>query len=286
MVFTNTPVPNFVGKTVYHTYKLTGVIGSGAFGAVYRAVDITSADLKEYALKCLPKGAPHSQERRLQKREWAIHYKVDEHPSIVSMHCIIEAGEYVFLVFDICAGGDLFSAITEKRIYFRNDNLIKLAFVQLLDAVQHCHERGVYHRDLKPENVLCSPDGTQLFLTDFGLATEASRSAKHGVGSRYYMSPECIGSEIYFPEYSTRCSDVWSLGVILVNMITSRGLWRTAITDDDCFSNFLHDPNYLFTMLPVSKEANTLLRRVFTMNPFIRITLPEFRKEVLQVTTF
>ncbi|KAI0055724.1 kinase-like protein [Artomyces pyxidatus] len=277
---------DFIGKIVHSTYELIGVLGTGGCGVVFRAVDITSFELKEYALKCLSSGAFDLPEYRPQRHECLIHSKVDDHPNIVSIHRVIEAGEYIFIVLDLCAGGDLFSAITQKGIYFRDDDLIKRAFTQLLDAVQHCHDRGVYHRDLKPENVLCSSDGSQLFLADFGLATEEALSPNHGVGSRPYMSPECIGEEISFPVYCSRGSDVWSLGVILVNMITSRCPWRTAVTDDDGFSSFLHDPNFLLTILPLSKEANALLRRVFTLNPFIRITLPEFRQEMLEVKTF
>lgn len=62
-------------------------------------------------------------------------------------------------------------------------------FLQIIDAVEFCHENGVFHRDLKPENILCNQDGTRVVLADFGLATRQSVSDDLGVGSGYYMSP-------------------------------------------------------------------------------------------------
>ncbi|KAI0060746.1 kinase-like protein [Artomyces pyxidatus] len=285
MPFIPAPVPDLVGRTIDKTYKIIDLIGRGAFGAVFRAVDITS-DGKQYALKCVLTGTPHSKQHRMQTREWSIHSQVDGHPNIVTLHNVIAVGRYTFLVFDICEGGDLFDAVTERRTYFRNDQLVKLAFVQLIDAVQHCHDRGIFHRDLKPENVLCSPDGAKVWLADFGLAEKMVATTKCGVGSRIYMSPECIGEEVRFSAFSNARSDVWALGVILVNMIASIGPWDAAVTTDPHFRSFLKDPTSLTQILPISQEAGLLLQSVFAFNPFERISLQELRMEVLKVKTF
>lgn len=73
--------------------------------------------------------------------------------------------------------------------YFGNDELIGSVFLQIIDAVAYCHSCGVYHRDLQPENILCSHDGTKVYLADFGLATQDRISYEPGVGKACYMSP-------------------------------------------------------------------------------------------------
>lgn len=95
-----------------------------------------------------------------------------QHPNVVSLLRIVETPAIIYLVLSFCPSGDLFTAIVEKNLYINHDQAITHAFLQLLDAVAYCHDRGVYHRDLKPENILISEQG-QLMLADFGLASDA-----------------------------------------------------------------------------------------------------------------
>ncbi|KAI0068827.1 Pkinase-domain-containing protein [Artomyces pyxidatus] len=278
-------IPNLVGRSV-ERYTILSVLGSGAFGIVYRAVDNSSAEGKQFALKCLARSPQGSQYERAVAREWSIQSQLCGHSNIITLHRFFELRDFVFFVFDFCEGGDLYSAITETHIYQGKDKLIKRAFLQLLDAVEHCHRQGIAHRDLKPENVLCSSDGSKLYLTDFGLASRRLLSSEHGVGSAFYMSPECIGREIKLATFANHSSDVWSLGVILCNMVTGRCPWRSAVTDDECFSSYLHNSKFLLETLPISKELCTLFGRVFTLNPFCRIGLPQFRAAVEKMDRF
>ncbi|KAI0320667.1 kinase-like domain-containing protein [Amylostereum chailletii] len=280
------PVPALVGKTVDGgVLQLVDVLGSGGFGVVYRAIDLDSVNNQQFAVKVLDKRCRASS-RRAQLRELDLHARVSDHPNVVTFHRAFEDSQHLFFVFDACLGGDLFSAITERGLYFRNDELIKRAFTQLIDAVQHCHSNGIFHRDLKPENVLCSADGSQLLLTDFGLASESVSSTTFGIGSMFYMSPECLREDLKLREYSPRHSDIWALGMILVNMITGRSPWRSAVCKDDCFAAYLHDPNFLRDMLPISKPACVLLRRILAFNPFSRISLSQLRAEIKKIDTF
>jgi serine/threonine protein kinase len=118
-----------------------------------------------------------------------LHYEVSDHANIVSLLRIVEEEDRTHVVMDYCPEGDLFMNITERGRFVGNDVAARNIFLQILDAVAHCHRRGIYHRDLKPENILVCEDGNQVKLADFGLATTDSYSSDFGCGSTFYMSP-------------------------------------------------------------------------------------------------
>lgn len=185
-------MPNFTGLVIDDgRLQLLDSLGSGAYGKVYLAVDRMSSEVggKFYAVKCLSKPKPGSRQDECQKREFEIHRMVHKHPNIVTLHKVIYGRFFVYVVLDLYIGGDLFTAITERKLYELNDELVKRTFVQLIDAVQYCHDRGVSHRDIKPENILVSKNGLHISLADFGLSTLTDASAEFGCGSSYYMSP-------------------------------------------------------------------------------------------------
>ena len=187
-----------IGWVLGNWLKLTAIQGLGAYGTVYSAVDIrTSTPL---AVKALPK-AQDPRQHQFQRREIELHHAASQHPHVVSLYRIMETDDTVFVVLELCSGGDLFSNITERRIYQDNEPLTKQAFVQICDAVEFCHRIGIYHRDLKPENILVSSTGMDVKLADFGLATRDHTSDDFGCGSTFYMSPgeHCISLIQGFP---------------------------------------------------------------------------------------
>lgn len=178
----------FLGKSL----QLKTILGTGAYGVVYSAFDYNT--LTWYAVKALNKYNPNGEpldkrQRDFQSREIQLHYAASAHPNIVSMLKIVDDPECTFVILEYCPEGDLFSNITERGTYVSNDGLVRNAFLQILDAVEHCHRLGIYHRDLKPENILVSNSGMNVLLADFGLATMDPESDDHGCGSTFYMSP-------------------------------------------------------------------------------------------------
>ncbi|KIK42518.1 hypothetical protein CY34DRAFT_83409 [Suillus luteus UH-Slu-Lm8-n1] len=286
----NEVLPNFSGQIVGNgRFELVDMIGSGSYGNVYRALDAQSDPCEPvyYAIKCLPKTELSPERIVCQRREISLHSLVSSSsPHICTLHEIIEEELYIYFVLDYCAGGDLYTAIIEDRIYQNNVPLIKRAFLELLDGVHACHQLGVYHRDLKPENILCRQGGLDIRIADFGLATKSRLSQEFGVGSSYYMSPECISREMKYPHYSPLHTDIWSLGVILVNMVSGRNPWRFATPSDEGFLGYLYNVDFLREILPISKPFNEILKRIFRLQPFSRISLPELKEEILKLDTF
>jgi serine/threonine protein kinase len=167
--------------------KLVSILGIGAFGIVYQAVDVLTSI--PFAVKALPKAGLDSRQRRIQQREIGLHHDASGHPNVVSLFRVIESPDCTYVVLEYCPEGDLFTQITERGAFIGDDFSAKRAFLQILDAVIHCHSLGIYHRDLKPENILVSDNGRSLKVGDFGLATSDYYSVDHGCGSTFYMSP-------------------------------------------------------------------------------------------------
>lgn len=124
-------------------------------------------------------------------------------------------------------------------------------------------------------------------IVDFGLATSESTSTEFGCGSTFYIAPECLGEwATTATSYPTRTADVWSLGVILVNLVCGRNPWRCASPTDESFAAFLQDPSFLRRILPISHECLDILTQIFTLDPEQRIPLDRLRELVLDIESF
>jgi serine/threonine protein kinase len=283
--------------------RLERVLGHGAYGRVYYGYD--GSHKQEYAVKCIPKTNRHFEE------ELHIHSSIPSHPHILDYITFDEDNDYLYLVLQYHAGGDLLEAIRNGVLY-RNDRLIRKLFLQLLDAVNHLHRQKVFHCDIKPNNIICASSYADVYLADFGLATRARQNNRAKRGTLRYMSPGmCIivlllvGSSQAITEYArpsvasdssaedqtdssnaARRSDIWSLGVTLLEMITGKYLWTEASLTDARFAAYMADPDYLCRELHVSADASDLFRKIFTQDPESRITLSALRKAIASIVTF
>ncbi|KAI0638646.1 Pkinase-domain-containing protein [Trametes polyzona] len=286
-------LPDFAGFTIaqgcFHL-RLLERLGNGAYGVVYVAEDLSPRPhgAQYYAVKCLLRHERGSALARQQQREIAHHRAMSSHPNVVTMHAVIEEEFYTFIVLDLCDGGDLFNAIMDRGAFANDTEAIRRTFLQVVDAVEACHAKGIFHRDLKPENILCSRDNQNVYLADFGLSTRTRFSANFGCGSSFYMSPECLGIFHKKRPYATGPSDVWALGTILCNLMTGRNPWHVASPKtDDGFRYYLREgAPWLRKHLHISVAASELFARIFTVDPELRITIPELRKAILAIETF
>ncbi|KAI9441779.1 kinase-like domain-containing protein [Lactarius indigo] len=267
-----------LGQTIDNgALRIDAILGAGAFGVVYRAIDIETG--VQYAIKRVEKEGDEYN----QARERQLHSRVSSHPNVLTFHREIHEGRYTFYVYDLCAG-DLHSVI-KKVAFFREDELIKRVFIQIIDALGYCHKRGVYHRDLKPENILVSAlsGDMDVFIADFGLATTSKMTAS-ACGTPCFMSPESLVPHHH--PYSSAQGDVWALGCILAEMIGNDRPWSMASPEDSDYSDYLMDRTVLFDMLPISHTAYLLLRKIFSTRPEQRPSLSALRMEVLMMDTF
>ncbi|KAL3461325.1 kinase-like domain-containing protein [Aspergillus heterothallicus] len=274
-----------LGLLLANRLELTNILGVGAYGVVYAAVDIHTDVL--YAVKALNKAGLDPRQLKFQQREIKLHHMASQHPNVVSLVRIMDSVDCTYVVIEFCPEGDLFSSITDKGHFVGNDPLAKRVFLQILDAVNYCHTLGIYHRDLKPENILVTDQGLTVKLADFGLATTDYLTSDFGCGSTFYMSPECQQPNPRpLSYYQSAPNDVWSLGVILVNLTCGRNPWKRASMEDSTFRAYLKDPFFLKSILPLSDELVCILSRIFEVDPCKRITIPELRQLIVDCPRF
>jgi len=170
---------------------------------------------------------------------------------------------YLHLVLEFCAGGELFLLITKNRRFA--EPIAKFYFAEILLSIEHLHSQNIMYRDLKPENVLIDLDG-HVRITDFGLSKDCfgpRERAKSFCGSPEYMSPDMLNQESH-----TRMVDLYSLGALLYELLTGLPPFYSD-NRDEMYHNIVHReisfPRYL------SPEAVRLLRGLLAKDPEKRL---------------
>lgn len=200
----------FLGK-----YQLLERIGRGGMGEVYRARYLTACD-DEVAIKVVRADLTEDPtlSRRFLREVRALSRL--SHPHILPPLEYGNRDGKLYLVMPWIRDGTLSQLLRERGGLLPVEEVVPL-FVQLCQAVQHAHECGIIHRDIKPQNILVQ-DGQNVFLADFGVALDSTQTyqtiTREGVGSVEYMAPEQARG------HATERSDLYSLGVVLYQMLT------------------------------------------------------------------
>ncbi len=204
-----------IGTTVSH-YRILERLGGGGMGVVYKAEDTRLK--RVVALKFLPPDLtrdPDARERFIHEAQAA---SALQHASICVVHDIDETPDgRAFLCMEFCEGETLKNKIERGPLPI--DAAVDIA-MQVAVGLGKAHEHGIVHRDIKPANIMVTGDGEAKIL-DFGLAKLTGRTmlTREGttLGTAAYMSPEQTRGE-----EADRRTDIWSLGVVLYEMVTGR----------------------------------------------------------------
>ncbi len=210
-----------IGKALGH-YQVSSQLGKGGMGEVYQAKDLKLS--RDVAIKVLPEEFAKDTDRVARFQREAKLLASLNHPNIATIHGLEEAGGARFLVMELVEGETLEDQIKKGPIPVEES--LKLA-LQIAEALEAAHEKGVIHRDLKPANIKVTPDG-KVKVLDFGLAkafageqvapnlsnspTLSDMATMQGVilGTAAYMSPEqARGKPV------DKRADIWAYGCVL-----------------------------------------------------------------------
>jgi serine/threonine-protein kinase len=210
------PISYFKSGQKLGKYEITGLIGRGNMGEVYRALnpDLATA----VAIKVLAPQKIDQEDSLARFRREAQAVAALNHPNILRVYDFdVQDGVY-YMVMELISGPTLAQIIAQHAERGLPLPMVKRYFTQLAEALDYAHGRGVIHRDIKPSNIMIT-EGDRLILTDFGLArlVDGQKLTASGLtaGTPSYMSPEQIGAEELTP-----AADIYALGVVLFEMLT------------------------------------------------------------------
>ena len=260
----------FSGGDIKKNYELIYVLGTGAFGKVRLYRDRTNNELL-YAIKTLKKEGISKTQYELIQSEINILSKLD-HPNVVKYFGTFEDDFYLHIMMEYLQGHDLFKIITLKDYTKIEEKDMSQIIYKLFKTLIFLHTKNIVHRDIKPENILFSnkKDYSTLRIIDFGLATQTVKDTK-SVGTPYYMSPELIDG-ISVPK-----SDVWSVGVIMYQMLTGKFPFNSSGDKNNLLDNIKKNPYNTKNLEEVeySDEVKDLIAKILVKDYNKRLSSEE-----------
>jgi MAP/microtubule affinity-regulating kinase len=255
-------------ETLIDNYKILKTLEKGKFGVVQLAKHKLTGE--KVAIKVVHKLQLNSCSLKDIWKEAEI-IKTLDHPNIIKVLQIIDTENTFHLVMEYASNGDLFRRLDLGRM---EEKEAKEKFRQVVSAIRYCHEeKNVIHRDLKPENILFD-NQNNVKIADFGLSEEFIPGVKLDTfcGTPEYMAPELFqGHKFDGPKV-----DVWSLGVMLYEMITgtvpfSGSTWQNI--GERVVRGKYYVPDY------ISTDCRNLLNKTLVLDPNQRATIHMIMKD-------
>ncbi len=262
-----------IGKTLAH-YEITAAIGKGGMGEVYQATDTKLG--RSVAIKVLPEEFAQDAERVARFEREAKLLASLNHPNIAAIYGLEESEGIRFLVLELVEGQTLSERLLRGRLRVQESLGIAL---QIAEALEAAHEKGVIHRDLKPANIKVTSEG-KVKVLDFGLAKAYAGAAAgeetvletlaedagsgQGVllGTPAYMSPEQARRQS-----ADNRSDVWAFGCVLFELLTGKILFKGNTLSDTIVAILEREPDFGALPRHLDPRIRRLLDHCLTKNP-------------------
>ncbi|KAK3533825.1 hypothetical protein QTP70_032167 [Hemibagrus guttatus] len=263
---------------IQQIYSIGRKLGQGSFGVVCEATHMETQ--KKWAIKKVNKEKAGSSGVKLLEREVNILKQVN-HKHIIHLEEVFETPERMYLVVDLCEGGELKKLLQKNKRFSEEET--KHIIRSLAEATVYLHKLDIVHRDLKLENILVdtyhhSNDHAMINIkiTDFGLSVQkggvrSGNMLQTTCGTPKYMAPEVINGH----EYSQQC-DMWSIGVIMYMLLSGEPPFRSS--SEEHLSEMIKKGELNFSAPvwdTVSDAAKTVLSCLLKVDPAHRITASE-----------
>jgi len=236
-------------------------LGEGSYGSVSKAKSKTTGATR--AVKSISKAQMKNLDRF--KQEIAI-MKIMDHPNIIKLYENFEDHRNIYLVLELCTGGELFDRIIDAGHF--TESQAATVMQHMFRAMLYMHENKICHRDLKPENFLFVTkdpiEKATIKVIDFGLACKFTKDQvlTTKAGTPYYVAPQVLAGKY------DQAADLWSLGVIMYVLLCGYPPFYGE-TDADVLAK-VRLGNFSFNAADwksVSEDAKTLIRMLLKMNP-------------------
>jgi serine/threonine-protein kinase len=243
-------------------YQIIELLGEGGMGTVYRAKDTILQ--REVAIKMIHK---HLQDQDVLsarfKNEALLSARIS-HPNVTTLFQFLEDGPTAYLIMEYVNGENLEKILRQHGSL--SAPIVLQILVQLLEGLQHAHQKGIVHRDIKPGNMMLSSDG-YVKLMDFGIARieESNRLTRvnHVMGTTAYMAPELLSGA-----KPSIASDLYAVGIVGCELLTGTTPFDQ-ISDASMIHQILHKSPSIASKTNSSTEKNLIriLKKLLAKNP-------------------
>lgn len=252
-------------ETTTKFYKIGRMLGKGAFGKVNLGMHKLARKL--VAIKSMNKQYLNNESSNKKVRQEVSIIKRTRHPNVVKLYETFESNKYVLFSMEMWAGGDLLNYVRKRRKL--KENVAKILFKQIIEAIGYIHTRSIVHRDIKLDNILLDGKGN-VKIGDFGVSriVKPGEIMKEQWGTPAYIAPEILEDK----GYTGYAVDIWSAGVVLYSMLYGSVPFKANNMEE--LHTMIMKGKYTLKE-DISEAARSLLRSMLEKNPRKRIQVPQ-----------